>query len=237
MQFHGERHSSYFRRSLQAVSAAGGEGPARARLATLATAPLTGTALAALAADVAVPGDTGATLRRVRTWLMLTLIERDLAGAASLDEVCTTMTGFAEWATGRALHGAAQELAARHGRPLDAHGRTQDLLAIGMGKGGRQRTQRLVGSGPGVRVSRRRRIRGRRRRRPDRQQRMDASARAPHHRAARRVHRRRVRVSRRHPAAPERRFRSAGGAARHARAVLLRAGARVGAASPGSRGG
>ncbi len=83
-----------------------------------------------------MPGDTGATLRRVRTWLMLTLIERDLAGAASLDEVCTTMTGLAEWATGRALHGAAQELAARHGRPLDAHGHTQDLLAIGMGKAG-----------------------------------------------------------------------------------------------------
>ena len=136
MQFHGERHSGYFRRSLQAVAAAGGDGPARARLAALATAPLAGAALAALAADVAVPGDTGATLRRVRTWLMLTLIERDLAGAASLDEVCTTMTGLAEWATGRALHGAAQELAARHGRPLDAHGHTQDLLAIGMGKAG-----------------------------------------------------------------------------------------------------
>ena len=136
MQFHGERHSGYFRRSLQAVAAAGGDGPARARLAALATAPLAGAALAALAADVAVPGDTGATLRRVRTWLMLTLIERDLAGAASLDEVCATMTGFAEWVTGRALHGAAQELAARHGQPLDAHGRTQDLLAIGMGKAG-----------------------------------------------------------------------------------------------------
>lgn len=136
MQFHGERHSGYFRRWLQAVAAAGGDGPARARLAALATAPLAGAALAALAADVAVPGDTGATLRRVRTWLMLTLIERDLAGAASLDEVCATMTGLAEWATGRALHGAAQELAARHGRPLDAHGHPQDLLAIGMGKAG-----------------------------------------------------------------------------------------------------
>jgi glutamate-ammonia-ligase adenylyltransferase len=136
MQFHGERHSGYFRRSLQALSATLGEEPARARLAALAAAPLYGKALTDLVTAIAVPGDTGATLRRARSWLMLALIERDLGGAASLDEVCTTMTGFAELATARALRGAAQELAARHGRPLDALGRPQDLLAIGMGKAG-----------------------------------------------------------------------------------------------------
>ena len=136
MQFHGERHSGYFRRSLQALSAAIGEEAARARLSALAAAPLNGEALAALVAGTAVAGDTGATLRRARTWLMLALIERDLGGAASLDEVCTAMTGFAELATSRALRGAAQELVARHGRPLDALGRPQDLLAIGMGKAG-----------------------------------------------------------------------------------------------------
>src|SRR5690606_37401557 len=57
-------------------------------------------------------------------------------GAASLDEVCETMTAFAEFATARALQGAAAELAARHGRPLDRQGEPQDLLAIGMGKAG-----------------------------------------------------------------------------------------------------
>ncbi len=136
MQFLGETHSGYFRRSLTALSAALGEEAARARLAALAQAPLRGEALAALAAAVEMPGDPGATLRRTRTWLMLTLIERDLRGAASLDEVCTTMSGFAAFATAAALRGAAAELRARHGRPLDAQGQPQDLLAVGMGKAG-----------------------------------------------------------------------------------------------------
>ena len=83
-----------------------------------------------------MPGDTGATLRRTRSWLMLTLIERDLGGAASLEEVCATMTRFATFATGSALRCAAAELAGRHGRPLDRQGRAQDLLAVGMGKAG-----------------------------------------------------------------------------------------------------
>jgi len=136
MEFLGERHSGYFRRSLQSLSAAIGEEAARTRLAALARQPLDAAALEALAAAVAVPGDTGATLRRTRTWLMLTLIERDLGGAASLEEVCTTMTRFAAFATGSALRCAAGELAARHGRPLDRQGRAQDLLAVGMGKAG-----------------------------------------------------------------------------------------------------
>ena len=136
MAFHGEQHSGYFRRSLQALSSGLGEARAHAQLAALASAPLTRESIATLAAEVGVPGDTGATLRRTRTWLMLALMERDLGGAASLDEVCETMTAFAEFATTRALHGAAAELVARHGRPLDRQGQPQDLLAIGMGKAG-----------------------------------------------------------------------------------------------------
>ena len=136
MEFHGERHSGYFRRSLQALSAAIGEDAARSRLAELARRALDDAAIEALAKSVAVPDDTGATLRRTRTWLMLTLIERDLGGAASLEEVCATMTRFATFATGSALRRAAVELAGRHGRPLDRQGRPQDLLAVGMGKAG-----------------------------------------------------------------------------------------------------
>jgi glutamate-ammonia-ligase adenylyltransferase len=136
MEFHGERHSGYFRRTLQALSATIGEDAARSRLAELALRALDDAAIEALAQAVAVPGDTGATLRRTRTWLMLTLIERDLGGAASLEEVCATMTRFATFATGSALRCAAAELAARHGRPLDRQGRAQDLLAVGMGKAG-----------------------------------------------------------------------------------------------------
>ena len=136
MEFHGERHSGYFRRSLQALSAAIGEDAARSRLAELARRALDDAAIEALAKSVAVRDDTGATLRRTRTWLMLTLIERDLGGAASLEEVCTTMTRFATFATGSALRRAAAGLAGRHGRPLDRQGRPQDLLAVGMGKAG-----------------------------------------------------------------------------------------------------
>ncbi|MFO1299258.1 MAG: bifunctional [glutamate--ammonia ligase]-adenylyl-L-tyrosine phosphorylase/[glutamate--ammonia-ligase] adenylyltransferase [Burkholderiaceae bacterium] len=136
MEFHGERHSGYFRRSLQALSAAIGEDAARGRLAELALRALDEAAIEALAQSVAVPDDTGATLRRTRNWLMLTLIERDLGGAASLEEVCATMTRFATFATGSALRRAAAELAGRHGRPLDRQGRAQDLLAVGMGKAG-----------------------------------------------------------------------------------------------------
>ncbi|MEZ5605262.1 MAG: bifunctional [glutamate--ammonia ligase]-adenylyl-L-tyrosine phosphorylase/[glutamate--ammonia-ligase] adenylyltransferase [Burkholderiaceae bacterium] len=136
MEFHGERHSGYFRRTLQALSAAIGEDTARSRLAGLAQRALDEAAIEALAQSVAVPDDTGATLRRTRTLLMLTLIERDLGGAASLEEVCATMTRFATFATGSALRRAAAELAGRHGRPLDRQGRAQDLLAVGMGKAG-----------------------------------------------------------------------------------------------------
>ncbi len=136
MEFLGERHSGYFRRSLQALSSSLGEAQARDRLAGLARHPLDDAALQALAAAVAVAGDTGATLRRTRTWLMLALIERDLGGLASLEEVCATMTRFAAFATASALRCAAGELTARHGQPLDRQGRVQDLLAVGMGKAG-----------------------------------------------------------------------------------------------------
>lgn len=136
MQFHGEQHSGYFRRTLQALASAGGEEPVRARLSALAVEPLSPATLAALCEAMAVAGDTAASLRRARTWLMLTLIERDLRGLATLDEVCTAMTEFASWATGRALAAAAAELVARHGRALDRRGRPQDLLAVGMGKAG-----------------------------------------------------------------------------------------------------
>jgi len=136
MPFHGEQHSAYFRRTLQAFAAASDEAQARERLGALASTPLTSAAISALADSVAVAGDIAATLRRTRNWLMLALIERDLRGAATLDEVCSAMTVFASFATSHALSAAAAELVARHGRPLDRQQRPQDLLAVGMGKAG-----------------------------------------------------------------------------------------------------
>ncbi|MCZ7561120.1 MAG: bifunctional [glutamate--ammonia ligase]-adenylyl-L-tyrosine phosphorylase/[glutamate--ammonia-ligase] adenylyltransferase [Burkholderiaceae bacterium] len=136
MQFHGEQHSAWFRRALRSLSANLGEDAARARLAALARQPIDAAAIARLAAEVDVPGDMGAALRRARTWLLLGLLERDVGGVAPLEEVCAAMTTFAAFATAVALRTAAAELAARHGRPLDRQGRPQDLLAVGMGKAG-----------------------------------------------------------------------------------------------------
>ncbi|NJD89667.1 MAG: bifunctional [glutamate--ammonia ligase]-adenylyl-L-tyrosine phosphorylase/[glutamate--ammonia-ligase] adenylyltransferase [Betaproteobacteria bacterium] len=73
---------------------------------------------AALAA--APPGDTaalGRAMRELRARVMLTLIHRDLAGLASLDEVVSTVTALAEVTVGAAVAAAHAELAAAHGDP------------------------------------------------------------------------------------------------------------------------
>ncbi len=136
MQFLGEQHSGYFRRSLTALAAAGGQTPTAEKLARLAAQPASRQTIEALLAENTVPGDLGASLRRTRLWLMLTLIERDLGGQAELQEICSAMTAFAEIATQHALRAAAAELRERHGRALDRDGQPQDLLAVGMGKAG-----------------------------------------------------------------------------------------------------
>ncbi|PWB63188.1 MAG: bifunctional [glutamate--ammonia ligase]-adenylyl-L-tyrosine phosphorylase/[glutamate--ammonia-ligase] adenylyltransferase [Betaproteobacteria bacterium] len=86
---------------------------------------------AALAA--APPGDTaalGRAMRELRARVMLTLIHRDLAGLASLDEVVSTVTALAEVTVGAAVAAAHAELAAAHGEPA----RGERLLVVGMGK-------------------------------------------------------------------------------------------------------
>ena len=138
MPFEAEGLSSYFRRSLVSLVARLGDQAAADRLEALVGAPLDAAAIDSLLAgelaDAALPIETG--LRRARQWLMLALIERDVRGAATLDEVCGAMTAFAGRATAHAMRDAAATLLARHGRPLDAEGRPQDLLAVGMGKAG-----------------------------------------------------------------------------------------------------
>ena len=145
MQFDAQAHSAYFRRSLVSLSARLGEDAARQRLAALVSGPLDDAAIERLVRDEASgegggsPGDglsVEAGLRRARQWLMLGLIERDVRGAASLQEICEAMTTFASLATGIAMRDAAGPLLARHGQPLDHDGQPQDLLAVGMGKAG-----------------------------------------------------------------------------------------------------
>ena len=121
----------------------------RALLEALAAEPVTPQAVralqAALTADqsgIAPDPDAPArharvlarALRRMRQVLLLALMERDARGAADLPEVCLAMSAFADGAVQAALDAAHGELAQRHGAPLDAAGRAQPLLAVGMGK-------------------------------------------------------------------------------------------------------
>ncbi len=121
----------------------GGPEPVRARLSQSAGAPLDQQAIANLLASALGPepdkldgAQTAAALRRVRQWVMLTLIERDLSGAAPLDEVCFAMSELARRTTRAAMAVAGRELCERFGPALDMDGKPQDLLAVAMGKAG-----------------------------------------------------------------------------------------------------
>ncbi len=146
MRFLGEDYSGYFRRSLTALESretAADSGSARARLAADLAAPVDDTAVRRILdvhlgeAPARLDAEaTAAGLRRARQWVMLLLIERDLSGAASLEEVCLAMTALAQHATTAAMRIAGRELAERFGRALDAENKPQDLLAVAMGKAG-----------------------------------------------------------------------------------------------------
>ena len=78
-------------------------------------------------------------LRELRRRVMLRAMARDLEGGPRLDEVCAMMSDLAEESIRAALAVAEARLAPEFGRPLDAQGRAQPLVVIGMGKlGGRE---------------------------------------------------------------------------------------------------
>ncbi|TAK90391.1 MAG: bifunctional [glutamate--ammonia ligase]-adenylyl-L-tyrosine phosphorylase/[glutamate--ammonia-ligase] adenylyltransferase [Burkholderiaceae bacterium] len=78
-------------------------------------------------------------LRQLRQEVFLSVMERDLRGTASLDEVTHSMTWLAETTVQAALRWATTHCTAKHGVPLDGKGQAIDLLVIGMGKlGGRE---------------------------------------------------------------------------------------------------
>lgn len=78
-------------------------------------------------------------LRQLRQRAMAHIMLRDLCGLAPLAEVVESMTLLADVTTNFALDHYHRQLAATHGEPLDAQGRPQRLLVIGMGKlGGRE---------------------------------------------------------------------------------------------------
>lgn len=150
MSYCAERYSGFFRRSLAALTARN-DAAALACLQRLIDAPIDRERVRELveaelaqarqralgAVDVAFVGDQiGRALRRARQLLILALMERDVTGAAPLQEVCSAMSAFAAVVTQAALTQAASEMAAQFGPPRDLLGQPQDLLAVAMGKGG-----------------------------------------------------------------------------------------------------
>ncbi|OWT77288.1 MULTISPECIES: bifunctional [glutamate--ammonia ligase]-adenylyl-L-tyrosine phosphorylase/[glutamate--ammonia-ligase] adenylyltransferase [unclassified Achromobacter] len=76
-----------------------------------------------------------AMLRQLRERVFCTLIVRDLAGLAPLEEVVGAMTGLADLAIAAAYRSVAADLAETHGIPIDpASGKPQEMLIMGMGK-------------------------------------------------------------------------------------------------------
>jgi glutamate-ammonia-ligase adenylyltransferase len=131
--------SPFVRRSLDLEAGHGSDKEAGiALLRTLAATPWTGEGLrAALDADLGeAPGPErlAAALRRLRRRAMLSLIARDVTGAADLHEVVRTTTALAELALRAAVALHAHELALVHGVPSSPDGVPQDLLVVGMGK-------------------------------------------------------------------------------------------------------
>jgi glutamate-ammonia-ligase adenylyltransferase len=76
-------------------------------------------------------------MRRVRNLLVSTIVARDLAGQADLDEVVTAMTAFADFAIQTHVAALTDELVASHGMPMgEESGRPQHLMVLAMGKQG-----------------------------------------------------------------------------------------------------
>lgn len=76
-------------------------------------------------------------MRRVRNLLVSSIIGRDLAGLADLNEVVTAMTEFADFAIQTHVQALMGEMVAAHGMPTgEESGRPQHLMVLAMGKQG-----------------------------------------------------------------------------------------------------
>jgi glutamate-ammonia-ligase adenylyltransferase len=87
-----------------------------------------------LATGIACEDDLNRQLRRLREKVFARVMVRDLGGLANLAEVTGTLTMLAEEAVNTAMDFHHKDLAAIHGEPLDAQGRPQRLMVVGMGK-------------------------------------------------------------------------------------------------------
>ncbi|MGV8892765.1 MAG: bifunctional [glutamate--ammonia ligase]-adenylyl-L-tyrosine phosphorylase/[glutamate--ammonia-ligase] adenylyltransferase [Burkholderiaceae bacterium] len=74
-------------------------------------------------------------MRRLRNLVIATLIERDLNGAADMDEVVRTISEFAEFAVHTHLAALMADMVVLHGNPVGEDSDTeQELIVLGMGK-------------------------------------------------------------------------------------------------------
>jgi len=76
-----------------------------------------------------------AAMRRLRNLLVAAIVHRDISGKATLDEVLTAISGFAEFAIRCHLEDLYHQLCAKHGIPTgEESGQAQHMMVIGMGK-------------------------------------------------------------------------------------------------------
>ena len=76
----------------------------------------------------------GAALRQLRRRVMLRTMARDLAGMAPLAEVCSAMTILAEVSLECAQEALETQLHEQFGVPVNAAGKPQRMMVVGMGK-------------------------------------------------------------------------------------------------------
>ena len=143
-----ERSSAFFSRSLVSMAslAPGPATPPREAMLGLARSPWTAARVGAHvdacieailgAGTAATEAGVAQALRRARRELLCSLLLRDAASLAPLEEVTAAMTAFAEVAVTRLLRVLAPALAAERGLPVDPDGEPQDLLVVAMGKAG-----------------------------------------------------------------------------------------------------
>jgi glutamate-ammonia-ligase adenylyltransferase len=87
-----------------------------------------------MASGVQTEADWMAKLRRFRNREMVRIAWRDIAGRADLDETLRDVSLLAETAVQESLDFLFREATARRGTPVNAEGRPQSLVVLGMGK-------------------------------------------------------------------------------------------------------
>ncbi len=76
-----------------------------------------------------------AAMRQLRNLLVAAIVQRDISGKASLNEVLSAISGFAEFAIRSHLDDLYQQLCVKHGIPTgEESGQAQHMMVIGMGK-------------------------------------------------------------------------------------------------------